>query len=120
MTAWVVHHLDGNPANNAPANLVVLDATVAARPADAATTRQVLLRHRVRDLLLHLADEIERDPQIVVRAADPDYDVTGPLDDIDAYIAYEQRVAGDARALRQTEAWRNRPVRPDPTDILDG
>ncbi len=50
---------------------------------------------------------------------DPDYDVTGPLDRIDDHIAYEQRVAGDYRAIRQTEQWKNRKAKPDPAAILD-
>lgn len=50
---------------------------------------------------------------------DPDYDITGPLDAIDDHIAYEQRVAGDYRAIRQTEAWKYPPAKPDPTAILD-
>lgn len=50
---------------------------------------------------------------------DPDYDVTGPLDAIDADITAEQMLLAEERAIRQTTAWRNPQAKPDPTSILD-
>lgn len=68
-----------------------------------------------------VAAAFDVDPSILGGLAlyDPDYDIDGPLDALDARIDADHHRAGDRRAQQQTEAWLNPPRRPDPTDILD-